>query len=102
MGKFTGNFSFCVDGNTGEYGPSDSYMVAANRDILYVSIQGQVIGVREDDHPEHVTSYWRDPFVILGGTGRFKVATGGGMSDDYNSSLDDNSHLHWNGTITMV
>lgn len=102
LGKFTGNFSFCVDGNTGEYGPSDSYMVAANGDILYVSIQGQVIGGREDDHPDYVISYWRDPFVILGGTGRFEGATGEGMSDDYNSSEDPNSHHHWTGTITLV
>ncbi len=101
LGKFTGYFSFCVDGNSG-YGPSVSEMVAANGDILYVSIEGQVIGGREDDHPDYVTSYWRDPFVILGGTGRFEGATGEGMSDDYNSSEDPNSHHHWNGTITMV
>lgn len=100
LGKFTGNFSFCVDQES-YYGPSDSYMVAANGDILYVSIAGQVIGGREDDHPEFVTSYWRDPFVILGGTGRFEGATGGGMSDDYNSSEDPYSHHHWKGTITM-
>jgi len=101
LGKFTGNFSFCVDANNG-YGPSDSYMVAANGDILYVSVEGQVIGGREDDHPDHVTSYWRDPFIIVGGTGRFEGAEGEGMSDDYNSSLDPNSHHHWDGTITLV
>ena len=101
LGKFTGNFRFCLD-ELLFYGPSDSYMVAANGDILYVSIQGQVIGGREDDHPEYVTSYWRDPFVILGGTGRFEGATGEGMSDDYNSSEDPNSHHNWTGTITMV
>lgn len=100
LGKFTGNFSFCVDEES-NYGPSDSYMVAANGDILYVSIAGQVIGGREDDHPEYVTSYWRDPFVILGGTGRFEGATGSGMSDDYNSSEDPYSHHHWEGTITL-
>ncbi len=99
LGKFTGNFDFCV-GPFG-YGPSDSYMVAANGDILFVSIAGYVIEGREDDHPEYVVSYWRDPFVILGGTGRFEGATGSGMSDDYNSSLDDNSHHSWRGTITM-
>jgi len=100
LGKFTGNFSFCVDGEN-NYGPSVSYMVAANGDILFVSIEGQVIIGREDDHPDYVVSYWRDPFVILGGTGRFEGATGEGMSDDYNSSEDINSHHHWVGTITM-
>ena len=99
LGKFTGNFDFCA-GPEG-YGPSDSYMVAANRDTLFVSISGNVINGRLDEHPEYVISYWQDPFVILGGTGRFEGATGSGMSDDYNSSLDPNSHHNWNGTITM-
>ena len=99
LGKFTGNFDFCV-GPEG-YGQTDAYMVAANGDRLMISISGNVIQGRLDNHPEHVTSYWRDPFVILGGTGRFEGATGGGISDDYNSSLDPNSHHNWNGTITM-
>ncbi|MDX1362824.1 MAG: hypothetical protein R3243_01355 [Arenibacter latericius] len=100
LGKFTGNFDFCA-GPEG-YGPSDSYMVAANGDTLIVSIAGNVIQGRMDDHPEYVTSYWRDSFVIIGGTGRFEGATGSGMSDDYNSSLDINSHHNWTGTITMI
>ncbi len=99
LGKFTGNFDFCV-GPEG-YGQTDAYMVAANGDILFVSIEGQVIPGRLDDHPEYVVSYWRDPFVILGGTGRFEGASGGGTSDDFNSSQDSNSHHSWNGTIKM-
>lgn len=110
LGKMYGSFKFCADGpenpdaptpNT-QYAPSESYMVAANGDTLFVTISGQVIEGRADDHPEYVVSYFRDPFVILGGTGRFEGATGGGWSDDYNSSLDPNSHHHWEGTITMV
>ena len=77
-------------------------MVAANGDILYISGEGFVIDGRLDDHPEYVISYWRDPFVILGGTGRFEGATGEGWTDDYNSSEDPNSHHNWTGTITMV
>jgi len=99
LGKFTGSFDFCA-GPEG-YGPSDSYMVAANGDTLIVSIAGKVIPGRLDEHPEYVVSYWQDPFVILGGTGRFEGASGGGTSDDYNSSLDPDSHHNWNGTITM-
>lgn len=99
LGKFTGNFDFCF-GPEG-YGQTDAYMVAANGDILIISISGNVIQGRLDDHPDYVTSYWQDPFEILGGTGRFEGATGGGISDDYNSSLDPNSHHSWNGTITM-
>ncbi|MBP1668794.1 MAG: hypothetical protein H6Q21_1160, partial [Bacteroidetes bacterium] len=46
--------------------------------------------------------YWRDPFEILGGTGKFKGATGKGTTDDYNSSEDPYSHHHWTGTITLL
>ena len=102
LGKFTGYFDFCACGPGGQYGPTVSEMVAANGDILYVSSEGHVKGGRLPDHPEHVVSYWRDPFVILGGTGRFEGATGAGMTDDYNSSLDNNSHHHWTGTINLV
>ena len=109
LGKMNGRFEFCAGGPenpnvrtpNSTYAPSYSYMIAANGDILYVTISGQVITGREDDHPEHVTSYFRDEFEIIGGTGRFEGAYGGGMSDDYNSSLDPNSHHNWYGTITM-
>ncbi len=55
-----------------------------------------------EDHPDHVVSYWRDPYKILGGTGKFEGATGEGMTDDYNSSEDQNSHHHWKGTMTLL
>lgn len=102
LGTFFGSFEFCACGPEGEYAPTESYMVAANGDMLIVSCGGQVINGRLEDHPEYVTSYWRDPFVILGGTGRFEGATGSGMTDDFNSSEDPNSHHHWVGTITML
>lgn len=102
LGKFTGYFDFCACGPGGKYGPTVSEMIAANGDILYVSCEGYVKGGRLPDHPEHVVSYWRSPFIILGGTGRFEGATGSGMTDDYNSSLDENSHHNWTGTITLV
>lgn len=103
------HFDFCVtpyftpDGQLdhGDYGNSDAYIVAANGDLLFVSVEGTVYPGRLDDHPEHVVSYWRDPFVITGGTGRFEGATGGGMTNDYNSSEDSNSHHHWEGTINL-
>lgn len=101
MGKVSGNFSFCCDVMTGIYGPAELVLVAPDGDELYLSCQGQVLGGRLEDHPEYVTSYWRDPFTINGGTGRFEGATGGGWTDDYNSSLDPNSHHHWRGTITL-
>ena len=110
LGNMYGNFEFCacgpddpeVEGPDNQYLPSESYMVAANGDTLFVTIAGTVRQGRADDHPDYVLSYFRDPFIILGGTGRFEGASGGGWSDDYNSSLDPNSHHHWRGTITMV
>jgi len=103
VGKSTVHFDFCCNVETGVYGSSAPYaIVAANGDILYIYGEGQVIDGRLPDHPDYVTSYWRDPFVILGGTGRFKGATGGGMMDDYNSSEDPYSHHHWTGTIALV
>jgi len=103
LGNFTTHFDFCFE-NDGYY-PGDhmiAYMIADNGDTLFVQSAGQVLEGRQEDHPEHVTSYWRDPFEILGGSGKFKGATGGGMGDDYNSNLDENSHHHWVGTITMI
>ena len=100
--NFLGTFDFCACGPDGEYGPTESYMVAASGDTLIVSCSGKVVEGRLDDHPEYVVSYWRDPFEILGGTGIFEGATGTGMTDDYNSSVDSNSHHHWEGTITII
>jgi len=103
MGKFTTHFDFCVD-KDGNY-PGNrmvAYMIAENGDSLYVSCAGQVIEGRQDDHPEFVVSYFRDPFEILGGSGKFNNASGSGMTDDYNSSEDANSHHRWMGSITLA
>ena len=106
LGNFTTHFEFCADdqgyypGKQGKH--KVAHMIADNGDTLFVSCAGQVLEGRQEDHPEYVVSYWRDPFEILGGTGKFEGATGEGMTDDYNSSKDENSHHHWTGTITML
>jgi len=106
VGNSTIHFDFCVDPSNvpidAPYGNSEAYIVAANGDTLFVSVEGKVVFGRLEDHPEFVVSWWRDPFEIWGGTGRFEGATGGGMTDDYNSNEDPNSHHHWEGTITMM
>ena len=103
LGKFTTHFEFCAD-DQGYYPGKQmvAYMIAENGDSLFVSCAGQVIEGRMEDHPGHVVSYWRDPFDILGGSGKFKGATGEGMTDDFNSSEDQNSHHHWKGTMTLL
>jgi len=107
LGKFTSYFEFCCEFISGIYpGPTGhiaAYFTAANGDILYVSCAGQVLNGRLDYHPADVNSYFKDPFLIVGGTGRFEGATGSGYTDDYNrDSYPDNSFHHWSGTITMV
>ena len=101
LGNISGTFNFCACGPEGEYAPTHSFLVSENGDSLFFSCNGKVIEGRTADHPEFVTSYWRDPFVFTGGTGRFEGASGGGTTDDYNSSLDPNSHHNWKGTLTL-
>lgn len=103
LGAFTTHFDFCSD-SLGYYpGPRmEACMVAESGDTIFIACAGQVLPGRLEDHPGHVTSYWRDPFEILGGTGKFEGATGSGLTDDYNSSEDQNSHHNWKGSITLV
>jgi hypothetical protein len=102
LGKTYAYFDFCCDFATGVYGPAEIYIIAANGDKLFLSGEGQVLEGRLDYHPDYVISYWKDPMIVMGGTGSFEGATGTIMSDDYNSSEDPYSHHHWKGTITMV
>ena len=100
MGKVDVHFDFCGD-QDGNYGNTDAFMVDENNDTLFITCAGQVIQGKMEGHPELVTSYWKDEFKILGGTGKYEGATGKGMTDDYNSSEDPNSHHTWKGTITL-
>ncbi|MBE0677296.1 MAG: hypothetical protein IH592_00890 [Bacteroidales bacterium] len=101
VGDFTVHFDFCGD-SLSNYGNCDAFMALSDGDTLFVTGAGRVMDGRLDDHPAYVVSYWRDPFVILGGTGKYQGATGDIITDDYNSSEDPNSHHHWKGTITMA
>lgn len=101
MGEITIHFDFCGDEQS-NYGNTYAYLLTSVGDTLFLSCAGQVIDGRLNDHPEFVTSYWRDPFTISGGTGAYAGAKGSGMTDDYNSSEDPFSHHHWKGTITMM
>ncbi len=101
IGNFTVHFDFCSDAE-GNYGNCFAYLVAENGDTLFIEASGQVFEGRLDEHPEFVTSYWRDPSKMIGGTGKYKGATGSVMGDDYNSSEDPYSHHHWKGTLTLV
>jgi hypothetical protein len=103
FGKLTHYFDFCV--GVGSSYPN-CHMVAyfedENGDRLFVEVAGWVLGGRVPGMPNFATSYFKDPFEIIGGTGRFEDATGSGITNDYNSSKDPYSHHHWTGKITMV
>lgn len=100
VGDFKVHFDFCGD-SLSNYGNTEAYMALSDGDTLFVTGAGRVMDGRLDDHPVYVVSYWRDPFVIIGGTGKYEGATGDIITDDYNSSEDSYSHHHWKGTITM-
>lgn len=110
LGKINGSFEFCACGPDDpateeadyKYEGGETTFTAANGDKLFLLSEGSRVVVGSlPEHPEYVIEYWRDNFIITGGTGRFEGATGSGTSDDYNSSLDPNSHHSWKGTLTM-
>jgi len=96
VGDFAVHFDFCGD-SLSNYGNTEAYLALSDGDTLFVTGAGRVMDGRLDDHPAFVTSYWRDPFVILGGTGKYEGATGEIITDDYNSSEDSFSHHRWKG-----
>ncbi len=104
FGKLTSHFDFCVDVTDLSY--PNGYIVAyfedKNGDQLFVEVAGFVIPGRVPGMPNFAESYFKDPFEIIGGTGRFEGATGNGMTNDYNSTRDPYSHHHWTGKITLV
>jgi hypothetical protein len=103
FGKVTSHFDFCVDVTDSSYpnGFEAAYFEDENGDKLYVYVEGFVLGGRVPGMPSYATSYFKDPFEIIGGTGRFEGATGYGMTNDYNSANDPYSHHHWKGKITL-
>jgi hypothetical protein len=104
FGHLTSYFDFCVDNTDSSYpnGRIIAYFKDDNGDRLNVEVAGFVLPGRVPGMPNFAISYFKDPFVIIGGTGRFEGATGSGMTNDYNSSKDPYSHHHWTGKITLV
>ncbi len=110
MGKVHITFDFCAGGQDPEItvphmtvGPTSLVMTAANGDELFLHTEGgAVIFGRTDEHPDYVIDYWRYPYTITGGTGNFEGAEGEIFSDDYDTSLNDQSVHNWYGTIKLV
>ena len=104
FGKMTSHFDFCVDVTDFSYpnGFEEAYFMDEDGDMLFVYVEGFVLGGRVPGMPSFATSYFKDPFIITGGTGKFEGATGSGMTNDYNSAKDAFSHHHWQGKITLM
>ena len=103
FGKVISHFDFCVDITDSSYPNAfeEAWFEDENGDKLYVYVEGFVLPGRVPGMPSFANSYFKDPFVITGGTGRFEGATGSGMTNDYNSAKDEFSHHHWTGKITL-
>lgn len=110
MGKVHVTFDFCAGGQDPDIevphmtvGPGSYVLTAANGDELFLHTEGgAVIFGRTDEHPDDVIDYWRYPYIITGGTGKFQGASGEIYSDDYDTSLNDQSVHNWTGEITLV
>ena len=104
FGKVKAYFDFCVDTRDSSYpnGRIIAYFEDKNGDRLNVEVAGFVLGGRVPGMPSYASSYFKDPFEIIGGTGRFEGAKGSGFTNDYNSLKDPFSHHHWQGTITLA
>jgi hypothetical protein len=111
MGKIMLTFNFCtagppdpnIPGSIYTWAAASSVMTAANGNKLYFYIgDGYAMGGRTDNHPEYVTEYWSGTVTITGGTGRFEGASGELLMDDYTTNIDDFTHHHWTGKISLV
>ena len=103
LGRMTFSIEFCRNFENGAYYNGVGHFVAANGDELYFVSGGKVLPADKNDPPYYLEK-WNDPFTFTGGTGRFEGATGGGMTQCYNSNIscDNVSHHCWEGTLTLV
>jgi hypothetical protein len=110
MGKVTLTFAFCTGGPPDPAIPNSVYtfaassfeLTAANGDKLFLYNGGGAAILGTNLHPDFVTEYWTSIATITGGTGRFEGASGELQMNDYCTSIDDYTHHHWTGKITLV
>ncbi len=93
------------------YSNGVGYLEAANGDRLNFEIPadgqlGYVVFLAPGSDPIY-DAYFQTPFKIVGGTGRFINATGGGMTNSYVNIFDENGYISehqtdhvWTGTIS--
>lgn len=109
LGRFTMRIEFCVDAtdllddgrlSEGESLPYDDglgTLIAANGDELHITVSGAVL-------PSSDPAYdfqFQDPFVFVGGTGRFAGATGGGRTDSKVTQEPERTDHVWRGRLVL-
>jgi hypothetical protein len=107
LGRLHTKMVFCFDLNPGPTfgsysfvpGPDNGYFMAANGDQLWISVTDGVVIFDPSLGPKYV-AYFQDPFDVMGGTGRFEGATGGGMINSLVGADGQTDH-HWTGEITV-
>lgn len=97
VGSFTTTMAFCFNTDTFEYGNTEASFVAADGDELFLDVSGQVVPTTEPGYDLE----FKDPFTIIGGTGRFEGASGSGATESYVNMTTGRTDHVWKGTITL-
>ncbi len=97
VGNFDVRMSFCVDVTTFEYDEALGVLTATNGDELYLDASGQVVPTTKEGYDLE----FKDPFIIIGGTGKFEGATGDGMTESYVNMTTGRTDHVWKGMITL-
>ena len=95
--EFTTRITFCVDPETFRYVNGEGSFVAKNGDEIFFTVEGQIFPT---DNPDYDLEF-KDPFVITGGTGHFKNASGSGMTDSFFKQATNRTDHVWKGTISF-
>lgn len=109
LGRFSVHITFCMnvadvlddgqltEGESLPYVDGIGTLVAANGDELQIEISGTVVPT---EHPDFDFEF-RDPFQVIGGTGRFAGATGEGTTVSRVNQAADRTLHDWRGTLHM-
>ena len=104
LGKMTTRMTFCCDVTTGYYYNTVGSFMAANGDSLcFVVPEGQIYP-NEGDNSEYYQTYFNDPIIFTGGSGRFEGAEGMAYSNAFvhNGTDEWRTDFFSTGSLTLV
>jgi len=109
LGRFSTNITFCTDvtdiqddgqltaGESIPYFDGVGTFTAANGDVLSFTIAGTIL---PSDHPDFDFEF-ADVFEFTGGTGRFKGASGSGVTDSFVNFQIGRTEHYWSGELIL-